>query len=50
MDNDWFQAEEWKTLSYADANNTQDFYKALKTICGPKHSRCPVRSADSNAL
>lgn len=51
IENRWWVGKAQETQAFADTNNMQGFYNALKSIYGPKtHSISPVQSADGTTL
>jgi len=49
MENSWWVSKASEIQSYADTNDTQKFYEAIKATYGPSHhSVHPVRSKDGN--
>ena len=51
MQNEWWLGKAKEIQSYADSNETQKFYEAIKAIYGPsQHSINPVKSKDGTTL
>ncbi len=51
MVNDWWLRKAHEIQGYADTNNSQAFYDAIKSLCGPQKRRItPIRSTDGTIL
>ncbi|XP_077091366.1 uncharacterized protein LOC143742394 [Siphateles boraxobius] len=51
MENDWWLRKAHEIQGYADTNNSQAFYDAIKSLYGPQKRRItPIRSADGKVL
>ena len=51
MENKWWTQKAEEIQRFADTNDTQKFYEALKTIYGPtQHAVHPVKSKDSTKV
>ena len=51
MENEWWSEKARQIQSFADTNESQKFYEAIKTVYGPKHHTIqPVKSKDGNTL
>ncbi len=51
MENDWWLSKAHEIQGYADTNNLQAFYYAIKPLYGPqKHRITPIRSTDGTIL
>ena len=50
MDNKWWTQKAEEIQRFADTNDTQKFYEALKTIYGPtQHAVHPVKTAPKSS-
>ncbi len=50
-ENDWWLRKAHEIQSYADTNNSQAFYDAIKSLYGPQKCRItPIRSTDGTIL
>ena len=51
MENKWWTQKAEEIQRFADTNDTQKFYEALKTIYGPtQHAVHPVKSKDGTKV
>ena len=47
MENNWWAGKAAQIQSYANINDTKNFYEALKSVYGPSRFLHPVRSTDA---